>query len=139
MNRALKSFLWLLIGCMACLSAMWLALDQSRLEQDVLDQLIPFTQGQKDSIHTAIGIEIQAERYSGAEIMHSLGELARKGVVVEIDGRMADLNEAGSDDYSLQDAAVMKAAALLDLKASYHVLMDYDFAGRVQKIAFQKE
>ncbi|MUG47538.1 hypothetical protein GNP95_21540 [Paenibacillus woosongensis] len=118
---------------------MWLAVDQSRLEQDVLNRLIPFTQGQKDSIHTAIGIEVQAERYSGAEIMHSLGELARQGVVVEIDGRMADLNEAGSDDYSLQDAAVMKAAALLDLKESYHVLIDYDFAGRAQKIAFQKK
>lgn len=139
MNNTLKSFLWLLIGCMACLSALWLAVDQSRLEQDVLNRLIPFTQGQKDSIHTAIGIEVQAERYSGAEIMHSLGELARQGVVVEIDGRMADLNEAGSDDYSLQDAAVMKAAALLDLKESYHVLIDYDFAGRAQKIAFQKK
>ncbi|GAA0137247.1 hypothetical protein YSY43_40880 [Paenibacillus sp. YSY-4.3] len=118
---------------------MWLAADQSRLEQDVLDRLIPFTQGQKDSIHTAIGIEVRDERYSGAEIMYSLGELARQGVIVEIDGRTADLNEAGSDDYFLQDAAVMRVSAFLDLQASYKVLMEYDSAGSMRKIAFQKK
>lgn len=102
----------------------------------MLEQLVPFTQGQKDSIHAAKGIAVQHEQYTGAEIMHSLRELAVQAIVVEIDGIRADLSEVDSDDYSVQDAAVNSVSSHLDLTASYEVQIEYDGIGRWRKISF---
>ncbi len=124
---------------MICFSAVWIAYDQTRLEHGVLDQLVPFTQGQKDSLYTGSGIAVRHEQYSGAEIMHSLRELAIHCITVEIDGVRADLNGVDSDDYSVQDASVIRASGLLDLTAGYGVQMEYDMDGRARKISFFKE
>lgn len=105
----------------------------------MLDHLIPFTQGQKDSIQTTSGVEVQREQYSGAEIMHSLRELAVRAVVVEIDGVRTDLSGADSDDYSIQDAAVIRTSSHLDVTASYEVQIEYDGDGRTRKISFFKK
>lgn len=139
MHDPLKSMLWLLFACIVCLSALWFASEQAELEQDVLEQLVPYAQRQKDIVHTRAGIAVQDERYSGAEIMHSLKVLEGLGAVVEIDGKRLDLRGADSDDYSVQDAAVMRAAPFLDLRASYGVQADYDSAGHLRKINFRKK
>lgn len=138
MYNTLKSMLWLLFSCLICISALWIISQQAELEHGVLDQLIPFTQGQKDSIHTTTGIAIQHEQYSGAEIMHSLRELAVQDIIVEVDGIKADLSGVESDDYAIRDAALNRASSQLDLMASYEVQIDYT-AGHIRKISFLKK
>ncbi|WP_164515122.1 hypothetical protein [Paenibacillus lentus] len=84
------------------------------------------------------GIAVQHEQYTGAEIMHSIRELALHAVVVEIDGVRADLSGVSSDDYSVQDAAVISVSSRLELTASYKVQIEYDDVGRTKKISFFK-
>lgn len=130
--------LWLLFSCLVCISALWILSEQAELEHGVLDQLIPFTQGQKDSIHTAIGITVQHEQYSGAEIIHSLRELAVQDVIVEVDGVRADLSGVESDDYAIRDAALNRASSQIDVMGSYEIQIDYT-AGYTRKISFFKK
>ncbi len=136
MSAALNRMLWLFASSVLCVGAASVILEQARLQDEVLNTLILFTQGQKDSIHSTIGISPQHEQYSGLELMYSLRQLGRQGTIVEIDGALIDLEGMGSDDVSIQDSVAARVSASLVMKASYRVHAQYNADGSMRIISF---
>ncbi|MDQ0087770.1 hypothetical protein J2T12_001176 [Paenibacillus anaericanus] len=136
MFNNIKSILWLLCSVSFCIGALLYTTYSISIQGAVKDGLVPFTQIQKRSVVTG-SEEIVPEKYSGLQILFSLRSFHTLGAVVEVDGRLLEVENREEDN--LVAPPIIREPSILDLDAEYKVSFLYSDVGRLNKITFHRK
>lgn len=106
------------------------------LQGTALDNLVPFTQGQKRNVSVG-NVELAAEKYTGFQILYSLRNLHTLGTVVEVDDRLIEFMD--NDEDNLAAPPLIHEPSIIDLRAEYKVSYIYDPIGGLKKTIFHRK
>ncbi|MGF7047498.1 hypothetical protein J2T13_002003 [Paenibacillus sp. DS2015] len=106
MSENAQNMIFLSVSLVVFVSASWITLNMLRQMDHTLQAVSAANQGQSQSIQVTLRTS-SSEVYSGSQVLYSLSESKRIGIIVEVDGYIFDSAEILETDYNRIDVQQM--------------------------------
>lgn len=126
MSENAQSMIFLSASLLVFVGASWISLNMSRQMDQALQAVSGGSQGQSKSIQVTLRTS-SSELYSGSQVLYSLSENKRIGIITEVDGYIFAGAEISEVDYTR-----------IDVQKMYKVSYRRDGSGNIIKLIFTK-